>query len=126
MAIIGVSSRVHFFARPAAQERLTAILTAFFGCAVVPLPMPSMLAYRFPDGSSVSVEFTPNALDEAQARWGAWIEVTTDDLASVRQAALEASLPTLSYGGDEHFYIQSPGGQVWGIREVSGSLSGQE
>jgi hypothetical protein len=78
------------------------------------LPEP-ILAFRFPGGGSLSVEFTEDALDEPQARHGAWLEVSVDDPAALKQRVLEAGLPQVKYGPTGRFYFVVPGGQVVGI-----------
>ncbi|SRR6266487_1033551 len=112
--MIGLSNRIHTYARPEVKEALTEFFTHIFEAEVISMPGTSIVAFRLPDNSSYSVEFTEHALDEKQARRGAWLEVKTDDPEALKNKVLEASLPQVEYltGG---FYFQAPGGQVWGI-----------
>ena len=112
-----LSNSVHIYARPESQARLTWCFTTVLGCEAVTsadapnLPLP-MLAFRFPNGGSLSVEFTEDALDERQARWGAWLEIKADDPAALQQKVLDAGLPRLKHPANDHFYFAAPGGQV--------------
>jgi hypothetical protein len=116
--MIGLSNRVHTYARPAVKEALTKFFTHILEAEVVPIPGTSMLAFRFPDNSSYSVEFTEDALNEQQARRGAWLEVKTDDPEALKKKVLEAGLLQVEYLTGR-FYFQAPGGQVWGILSTS-------
>ena len=109
-----LSSRVHTYARPAVKESLTEFFAQILEAEVIPLPGTSMLAFRFADGSSYSVEFTEDALDEQQARRGAWLELQTDNPEALKKKVLEAGLPQVEYVTGR-FYFQAPGGQIWGI-----------
>jgi hypothetical protein len=118
-----LSSRAHFQAQPQFRTALVDCFTKVLGC---PPPrsfsMPgdatgpaSILAFRFAGGGAVSVEFTPDALDEAQARHGAWLEILTPDPPALRRAILEAGLPQVEYAATRSFYFAAPGGQVFGV-----------
>lgn len=112
--MIGLSTRMHTYAHPAIKDALSEFLITILEAESIPLPGTSMLAFRFPDGSSYSVEFTDDALDEQQARRGPWLEVKTDDPEALIQKVLAAGLPQVNYLTGR-FYFQAPGGQVWGI-----------
>jgi hypothetical protein len=115
--MIALSNRVHTFARPNSKEKLTAFFTTVLGCEVLVsadapgLPTP-VSAFAFANGAALSVEFTEDALDEQQARRGAWLELQTDDPAGLTKKILEAGLPKVEYFGNDYFYFQAPGGQV--------------
>ena len=116
--MIALSNSVHIYVRPESREKLVWCFTSILGCEPVAssdapgLPAP-ILAFRFPGGGALSVEFTEDALDEHQARKGAWLEVTADgDAAAVRQRVIEAGLPLLKHPANDHFYFAAPGGQV--------------
>jgi hypothetical protein len=111
--MLTLSNRVHFFAPPAAQAALTQFFTELLGCPAALLPGSSILLVRFPN-TSLSVDFTADALDEQQARRGAWLELTTDDPAALEAKVLAAGLPLVAYPTGR-FYFQAPGGQVFGI-----------
>lgn len=110
-----LSNRVHMFARPGVKESLVRCFSTALGCgAPVTLEVPGLaepiLAWNFPNGGSLSVEFTPDALDEEQARRGAWLEIKTEDPDAVKERIREAGLATVTYLGNEYFVL--PGGQV--------------
>ncbi|HEX5506319.1 MAG TPA: hypothetical protein VFW96_27125 [Thermomicrobiales bacterium] len=112
-----LSNSVHIYARPESTEGLVRCFTAILGAEVVAsadapgLPTP-VLAFRFPGGGALSVEFTADALDERQARRGAWLEIQADDAAAVQRRIREAGLPQLRHPANDHFYFAAPGGQV--------------
>ena len=102
------------YARPAVKEALTEFFAHILEAEVIPLAGTSMLAFRFPDNSSYSVEFSEDALDEPQARRGAWLELKTDNPEALKKKVLEAGLSQVEHITGR-FYFQALGGQVWGI-----------
>ncbi len=115
--MIVLNNRVHTYARPAFKDALIKFFTHIFEAETVPVPGTSILAFRFPDNSSYSVELTEEALGEQQARRGAWLEVKTDDPDALKKKVLEAGVPQVEYVTGR-FYFQAPGGQIWGIVEA--------
>jgi hypothetical protein len=118
--MIALNNRVHIVARPGAKDQLVRCFSTVLGCgAPARLPVPGLpepiLAFRFPDGGSLSVEFTEDALDERRARRGAWLEVQTDDPAALKRKILEAGLTQVPHIASDTFYFVVPGGQVMAI-----------
>ena len=118
--MIALSNRAHILAPPEARERLVWCMTTLLGCgAPVTMSLPGlaepMLAFRFPDGGSMSIEFTDRALDEANVRRGAWFELKTDDPGALARRVVDAGLPRVSAIAPDRFYFALPGGQVLGI-----------
>lgn len=115
--MIALSNSVHIYVRPESREKLVWCFTSILGCEPVAssdapdLPAP-ILAFRFPGGGALSVEFTEDALDEHQARKGAWLEVKAADAETVQRRVIEAGLPVLIHPANNHFYFATPGGQV--------------
>jgi len=118
--MIAMNNRVHIFALPAMKERLIDFFTNILECEVSEVPGTSILAFQFPDGGSLSVEFTDDALDEKQTGRAAWLEIRTDDSITLINRVVSAGLARVEYLGSDRFYFQAPGGQVWGILEVDG------
>ncbi|HEX6535224.1 MAG TPA: hypothetical protein VF041_11530 [Gemmatimonadaceae bacterium] len=116
--MIGFGSRAHLYARPEAREPLKAFFARIFGCDPETIPGTTMLLCRMDDGTSVSVEFTPDALDDEHALRGAWLEVRTDDPEALRSRVTAAGLPQVKKDGSDRFYFRAPGGQVWGINAM--------
>jgi hypothetical protein len=56
-----------------------------------------MLVVRFPDGGSLSIEFTDQASDDDHPRLGAWLELRVEDPAAVMRAAVDAGLPQVEH-----------------------------
>ena len=120
---LAFSNRTHIFAHPSVKEKLTWCFTTVLGCGMpVSLNAPGLsepiLAWKFPGGGSLSVEFTEDALDEPQARRGTWLEIWSGDPATLRKTILDAGLTQVHYGPTNTFYFVVPGGQVLGV--VSG------
>ena len=118
--MIAVSDRVHVFARPEFKERLTWCFTTVLGCdPALSLNAPGLsepiLAFRFPHGGALSVEFTDDAPEQRQARRGAWLEIKADDPAALQEKILAAGLPLVTHPATTTFYFAAPGCQVFGI-----------
>ena len=122
--MIALSNRVHIFARPNVKDKLAEFFTDILDCELLVsadapgLPAP-VLAFAFSNGASLSVEFTEDALNEKQARRGAWLELRTDDSSALRKKILDAGLPRVEYLGNDYFYFQAPGGQVLRIASTN-------
>ncbi|HEX6818691.1 MAG TPA: hypothetical protein VF120_09980 [Ktedonobacterales bacterium] len=117
-----LANRVHMFARPEVKDALTEFFTSLLGCTLAyssdaPGNPAPVLAFTFPGGGSLSVEFTADALDDEHARRGLWIEVEANDAARVQERVLAAGYPQIRYSGNDFFYVAAPGGQV--LRIVS-------
>ena len=115
--MIVLSNRVRTYARLGQRAALIKFFTDILEAETVPVPGTSIVAFRFPDNSSHSVEFTEDALDEQQARRGAWLEVKSDDAESLKEKVRQAGLAQVEYVTGR-FYFQVPGGQVWGILPI--------
>jgi len=117
--MIGLSNRVHIFARPSVQQELAEFFTSVLGCEVSEVSVPGkqmpILLVRFPNGVGMTVELTEDALDEKQALRAAYLELKADDPPGLKQTILEAGLPEVEYAGTPYFYFQAPGGQVFRI-----------
>jgi catechol 2,3-dioxygenase-like lactoylglutathione lyase family enzyme len=120
MNMIALSNSIHTYARPETKEKFLEFFTDILGLEAVESsdamgsPEP-IYAFKFSNGASLSVEFTEDALDDQQARRGAWLELRTDDATGLQQRALAAGLPRVIHPYTPFFYIQAPGGQVFRI-----------
>ncbi len=117
---LALGNRCHIFARPEIKEKLISCFGNVLGCGeAMRLKIPGisepMLAWRFPGGGALSVEFTDEALNERQARRGAWLEIWSDDPAALKKKILEAGLAEVRYPATNTFYFAAPGGQIFGI-----------
>jgi hypothetical protein len=120
---LAFSNRAHIFASAKVKDRLIWCFCEILGCGTpaslnAPGLLQPILAFRFPGGGSLSVEFTDDALDEQAARRGAWLEIWSADPSALRQKILDAGLSQVKYGPTTTFYFAAPGGQVLGV--VSG------
>jgi hypothetical protein len=109
--MIALKNRVHLFIHPKNREPLIDCFTRLLEGSII--AAPNSLAFQFTDGSAVSVDFTEevvDALDEQQARRGAWLELETDEPLTLKEKILTAGYRYFEYKG--FFYFQIPGGQV--------------
>jgi hypothetical protein len=115
-----MTNRAHFLAQPQYRDALVRCFSEVLGCgSPTVLPASSLvgpiLAFRFPGGGAVSVEFTESALGDRHARRGAWLELKPADPDALEAAVRAAGLPQVSYPATTTFYFAVPGGQVFGI-----------
>jgi len=118
-AMTALGSNAHIFAKPQRRQDLRWCFETALGCgpvATVEYPgiAEPMLVVRFPDGGSLSIEFTDQAPDDDRPRLGAWLELRAEDPAAVMRAALDAGLPQVKHPGHP-YYFMVPGGQVFTI-----------
>jgi hypothetical protein len=118
--MIALSNSVHLYARPEAKEKFLAFFAQILGLEANKSSdatggLEPIYGFKFSNGASLSVEFTEDALDDQQARRGAWLELRTDDAAELQQKVLAAGLQRVVHPYTPFFYIQAPGGQVFRI-----------
>ena len=114
--MIVLKNRAHLFTHPKNKEAVIGFFTALLGCTEI--AAPNSLAFQFVDGSALSVEFTEDvvdALDEQQARRGAWLELETDEPSTLKEQILAAGYRPFD-DREGFFYFQMPGGQVMRIK----------
>lgn len=115
-----LANRAHFYARPEYRDALTRCFVDVLGCAA-PMRLPArgqpdaILAFNFPDGGSISVDFADDALDAGQARHGAWLELRAAEAKELQQRVIDAGLERVHYQVTNGFYFAAPGGQVFAI-----------
>jgi hypothetical protein len=117
--MIALGSNVHIFARPHRREELTRCFETILGGSPVrmvewPGIDQPMLVISFHGGGHLSIEFTDDAPDDDEPRFGAWLELRADDPPAVLQAALDAGLTQVRHPGHP-YYFMIPGGQVFTI-----------
>ena len=118
-----LGNRAHFYAHPQYREALIRCFVDVLGCSG-PTSLPArlrrdaILAFSFPDGGSISVDFTDDALDAEQARRGAWLELRSADANALQQRVLDAGLERVRYDATRAFYFAAPGGQVFSITQA--------
>jgi hypothetical protein len=126
---LAFSNRAHIFASPKVKEKLIWCFSDVLGCGLpVSLKPPGLepiLAFRFPGGGSLSVEFTEDALDEQRVRRGAWLEIWSNDPSALQRKILDAGLPQVTHPATNTFYFVAPGGQVLGVVSGRNPSSGE-
>src|SRR5437773_12187110 len=78
--MIGLSNNVHVFAKPHRREAMRNLFEDLLQCGpVVTIEHPGMaepmLIVHFPQGGSLSIEFTPDASDSEEPRLATWLEL---------------------------------------------------
>ena len=117
---LSLANRTHIFARPDTKDKLVWCFSTILGCGqpqalALPALAQPILAFSFPGGGSLSVEFTEEALEEKEARRGCWLELRTDDAVGLQSKVLAAGFLQVRYPATSRFYFMAPGGQVFGI-----------
>jgi hypothetical protein len=117
---VTLGSRAHLTVQSQFKSPFVEFFSSTLGCGPpVELRTPALsepiLAFRFPGGGSLSVEFSPDAPDERQLRRGAWLELRTDNVGDTIRRVLAAGAPQVTYAATSTFYFAAPGGQVFGI-----------
>jgi len=125
-----LSDRAHFLARPETKEKLVWCFGTVLGCgAAVSLNAPGlaepMMAFKFPGGGSVSIEFTKDALDDREARRGAWLEIKSGDPEALKKKIVDAGFERIHHPATNTFYFAAPGGQVFGIVAARNPSAGE-
>lgn len=115
-----LSNRVHLFAHPSERDELDRLFVEILGLpAGVSLDAPGydepVRVYRFTNGASLSVEFTRKTPHDGEVSHGAWLEIVVDDPEAVKKMVPEAGLRRIDFQGNNYFYFQAPGGQVFRI-----------
>jgi hypothetical protein len=106
------------YAHPHRREELRWCFGTVLGGLERSLDLPDvsepLLAFRFSGGGALSIEFTTDALDEKQARRGAWLELQTDNPPALKKRIIEAGLSEVKHPAHD-FYFLAPGGQVFSL-----------
>ncbi len=75
--IAALGNNAHIFARPHRRQELARCFETALGCQVTTVEYPGtaepMLIMRFPEGGSLSIEFTADAPDSDHPRLGVWL-----------------------------------------------------
>jgi hypothetical protein len=124
------SNRAHFFAPPRVKDSLIRCFRDVLGAGLpallnAPGLAEPIVAFRFPGGGSVSIEFTEDAPDEQRARRGAWLEIWSSDPAALKRRILDAGLAQVSYPATNTFYFAAPGGQIFGVVSARNPSAGE-
>ena len=128
--LTALGARVHLFVRPEARERFTSLFREVLGCDTTELDFGlahPILLVSFGDGSGLSVEFSPLAVEvspnagrhDATAFRGAWIEFRTTDVPGYQEKLRRAGIAEFRHPGSAHSYFSAPGGQVFRLIDVA-------
>jgi hypothetical protein len=118
--MIALSNSMHLYVRPdkkaSALEFFTSVLALETAESALAIGAAEPIyAFKFSNGASLSVEFTEDALDDQQAKRGAWLELQVDDAAGLQQKVQAFGLIRVIHPFTPFFYFQAPGGQVFRI-----------
>ncbi|TMC03393.1 MAG: hypothetical protein E6I39_07710 [Chloroflexi bacterium] len=117
--MIGLGNNVHVFAKPHRREAMRHLFEDLLQCGpVVTIEHPGMaepmLIVRFPEGGSLSIEFTPDASDSEEPRLATWLELRTQEPITAIDALRSARIREVKHPGHP-FYFMAPGGLVFTI-----------
>jgi hypothetical protein len=99
--------------RPAHRAALHDVLTKALGAKPVSPPGAAMDIFEFAGEAFVGVEVDAEALDEAQARKGTWLEFHVDDPEASARALDALDVRRVEYADKTHVYFQAPGGPIF-------------
>lgn len=108
--------------RPGHRDAMRALFLKGFDAALS-TPMEGLDLFKLSDGLSVGVFYEEDALDEALARKGAWLEFAVDDAAACAELLEKLGVARVAFSDTSHAYFQAPGGPVFRIAPA-GSAAG--
>ncbi len=81
-------------------------------------PSPELDLFELADGTNVGVFFEAEALDEVQARKGAWLEFLVEDPAASAEHLAALAIARVDFSDKSHAYFQAPGGPVFRLAQA--------
>ena len=117
--MIGLGNNVHVFAKPHRREAMHRLFEDLLQCGpVVTIEHPGMaepmLIVHFPQGGSLSIEFTPDASDSEEPRLATWLELRALEPNRAIDALRSARIREVKHPGHP-YYFMAPGGLVFTI-----------
>ena len=116
--MIGLGNNTHIFARAQRREGLRYIFEELLRVTVLTVQHPgmaeTMLVVRFPNGGSLSIEFTPDAADSDEPRFDCWLELRSVEPRATIEILSGADIREVKHAGHP-YYFMAPGGQVFTI-----------
>lgn len=115
-----LSRRAHYSLKPEYRDAILQCFSKIFGMNA-PMERPAqgsvgpIVAFRFPGGGAISMEFTESALSPEDLSKGAWLEIVVANPTPLQEAVKTAGYPVIHYAATANFYFESPGGQVFSI-----------
>lgn len=103
--------------RPEHREAMRALFLKGFDAALR-TPMPELDMFELSDGTNVGVFFEADALDESQARKGAWLEFLVEEPGTAAEKLAALSVTRVEFSDTKHAYFQAPGGPVFRLGQV--------
>ena len=100
--------------KPGHRDAMRALFLKGFDAALS-TPSEGLDLFKLSDGLSVGVFYEDDALDEAQARKGAWLEFAVDDAAAGAELLEKLGVARVAFSDTSHAYFQAPGGPVFRI-----------
>jgi hypothetical protein len=118
MDMIGLGNNAHMFAKPRRREELRRLFEDVLRIPTAAVEHPgmaeAMLIVRFPQGGSLSIEFTPDAADADEPRLATWLELRAVEPPAAIEALSRAGIREVKHPGHP-YYFMAPGGQVFTI-----------
>lgn len=124
--IAELSARMHMFVRSTDRSAFIDLFRGILQCELREIPFAGLdepvIFVSLPCGGSFSVETTPLAPTEANARIddgtalrGAWLEFRSDQPGAAEDRLMKAGIPSFRHAGSPHVYFSAPGGQVFRV-----------
>jgi len=114
MAKIGKNQK--WTVNPANRTKIRDMFTSAFEAKYV--EKPGIDIFDLGDVGTIGVAYEDDALDEARARKGAWVEFLVSDVPATTRALGAKGLTPLEYADKANTYFQAPGGPVFRIAKA--------
>ena len=122
MATIG--NHMKFNVPKSHRDRVRTFFLDVLQSQPMPAPMPDLDLFVLDDGFVWGVFYCEDneVLSEAEHLKGAWLEIKTKDVESVRRRLVEFGVKQVNYIDKTRFYFHAPGGQVFRLAPEDGGL----
>ena len=94
------------------RETLRAFYQGLLGCGLAS-SAPNLDLFQFSNGFMLAVHYDDQCLSQDQSIKATWLELKTNAPGSLKKKLLDRGVVEVEYFDKEHFYFQSPGGQVY-------------
>jgi hypothetical protein len=99
--------------RPNHRDAVRTMFTQALGATDVTTKNDPFDLYELEHGAIIGVEVDADALDEASARKGAWLEFLVADPEATARMLDAQGVKRIEYADKEHVYFQAPGGPIF-------------
>jgi catechol 2,3-dioxygenase-like lactoylglutathione lyase family enzyme len=122
MATVSIGNHSKVIVSHADQERVRSFYRDVLGCTLTKQTQ-NIDFIRFPEGFFLAVLYQERTSTPENLRESIWLELRTEDPASLRRKITDFGVYTIEMPGAEHLYFQAPGGQVFRVVGTGEDLS---